>query len=78
MITKETYEYYQQFRAVINLFVQTGEYVGGCDALFNYMKVEDLRCAGCVGSALITANSQMLDYERNLSSVSTPRKRRNN
>ena len=76
MITKEQYEYYQQYRGVLDLFQKTGEYVGGCQDLFSYMKVTDLRCVNCLSSALITAHNQITEYERNLSSVPTPRQRR--
>jgi hypothetical protein len=66
MITKEQYEYYQQFRAVLELFNKSGEYIGGCNDLFSYMKIEDTRCPSCVGAALITAYTQIKQYESNL------------
>lgn len=78
MITEEQYNYYQQYRGVLDLFNKTGEYVGGCQDLFNYMNVTDIRCQNCLSAALITAHTQLTEYEkqRDMPSVSTPRQRR--
>lgn len=67
MINKEQYEKYIQYRQVIELFAKTGEYVGGCDSLFEYMKVEG--CTSCKAAALIEAKQQIDIYERNLQSL---------
>lgn len=65
MISKEEYDYFNQYRGVINLFIQTGQYVGGCDALFDYKKVVNKGCATCLAQALIEVNNAINDYERN-------------
>ena len=66
MLSKEQYDYYKQFELVINLFQKTGEYVGGCEALFDYMKIADRSCSSCKAAALIEAYNGIQGYERNM------------
>lgn len=68
MITKDQYDYYIQFRDVINLFQNTGQYVGGCDNLFNFMNVpkENRGCKSCLAAALIEAYNGIKTYESSM------------
>lgn len=69
MISKEEYEYYQQFRPNIDLFIKTGSYVGGCDSLFDYKKVVNKGCSTCLSQALIEVNNAIQEYERSMQSM---------
>lgn len=66
MITKEEYDYFNQYRGVIDLFMKTGQYVGGCDSLFDYKKVANKGCATCLSQALIEVNNAIQEYERSM------------
>lgn len=66
MITKEQYDYYNRFRDVIELFNRSGQYVGGCNELLDFMQVPDKQCPSCISAALIQAKQQIDEYERNM------------
>lgn len=75
-MTKQQYEYCNNFRGIINLFVNSGEFIGGCDALFDYYKDQfnlgnpvNTRCPSCVGATLLDINQKLVNYERNLQSL---------
>lgn len=71
MITETQYNYYIQFRQVIELFTNTGQYVGGCDSLFEFMRVPQSNrgCHSCLAMALIEASNAIKEYESNLQSM---------
>lgn len=65
MIGKSEYDFIVQFKEVLELFIKTGEYVGGCDALFDYMSIADRGCATCKAQCLIESHAKMKHYEDN-------------
>lgn len=72
MLTKEEYEYLNGFRQALNLFVTHGEYVGGCDAVFDWhdnrraegTPLIDRGCPGCKAGFLKLTHSLLIQYEK--------------
>jgi hypothetical protein len=65
MLTKEQYEYFNQFRDILNLFEKTGQYIGGCHPLFVKMGA-DTSCPSCMSRTLLEAIGAIKEYERNM------------
>lgn len=58
------------------MFINHHEYVGGADGLVpiyeqQFSTTVNTRCPGCFGAMLIDVGSRILEYERNLQSLST-------
>jgi len=63
LISKETYQEYIKYRDILQRFKDTGHYVGGADALFNFMQIPKKNCDTCKAQALIEAQTQIELYE---------------
>lgn len=69
MLTKEEYEYVNGFRGILNLFDQTGEYVGGAGSLIDWHEKKygeriDRGCPGCMTGFLKFSLSMLKQYEK--------------
>lgn len=73
MLDKETYDKIIPYKEVVQFFAKHGEYVGGADGLFEYLKSigHDYQpsCISCMAALLLTANRMINEYERNLPGV---------
>lgn len=66
MISKETYDSYRPYRDVIMLFGKTGEYIGGCDKLFEDLPIASRSCNSCKAQRLLEVYNFMIQYESNM------------
>ena len=71
MLTKEEYTYLNGFRPILDLFFNTGEYVGGADGVFDwhekkYGQTIDRGCSGCKAGFLKLTRSLLIKYEENV------------
>jgi hypothetical protein len=71
-MNKEQYEYAKQYYGAIDLFYRTGEYVGGCNGLFDYWEAQgmtggykiDRSCVGCISGFLKDFYQMINRYEK--------------
>jgi len=65
-MTEEQYNECQKYRGVINLFVTSGQCIGGLDGLFNYYGVrgQDRSCPSCISQFLLNRHSELIQYEK--------------
>lgn len=47
------------------LFGKTGEYVGGCDKLFESLNPSERNCSGCKAARLLEVYNSIKQYELN-------------
>lgn len=71
MTLKEQYDKINPYKEVIQLFAKCGEYVGGCDGLFEFMAKEfnmdgNTRCPSCMSAMLLRANQVIEKYEQRI------------
>lgn len=69
-MTIEQYNKIAPYKEVVQLFAKCGEYVGGCDGLFQIMHKEhgmelNTGCQSCMSAMLIRANELINEYESN-------------
>jgi hypothetical protein len=64
-MTEEQYNECQKYRGVINLFVTSGQCIGGLDGLFDYYGVrgQDRSCPACISQFLLNRHSELTQYE---------------
>jgi hypothetical protein len=67
-MTKEQYDFCNQYREVIELFCISGHYAGGCDALFDYygMNQQDKGCPSCKSRFFLERMNDIKNYESTL------------
>jgi hypothetical protein len=68
MLTKEQYIFYNKYREILTLFVNTGQYVGGAGGLFDFIENQygvkiDRGCSGCIAGFLKMAYKDLIKYE---------------
>lgn len=69
MLTKEEYQYLNGFRAMLELFNDRGECVGGDAAIYDWHERKygvtiDRHCSGCRAGFLKTTLSLLKQYEK--------------
>lgn len=67
-MTQDQYNECIKYRGVINLFVSSGQYVGGADGLFDFYNVpkQERGCPSCLSRFLLERHSDIQNYERNM------------
>jgi len=64
-MTIEQYNEAIKYRGIIELFVSSGQYIGGAEPLMDYyeFKGSERSCPSCVGRFLLERYSELKNYE---------------
>lgn len=68
MLTAEEYNEIQQHRQAIDLFKNTGQWIGSTDLFSIYERITDAKvnrsCANCMAEAVISVYKLIKEYEK--------------
>lgn len=66
-MNREQYDECNKYRGVIELFVSSGQYVGGADGLFDYYNLpkQERSCPSCLSRFLLERDNDIKNYESN-------------